>query len=131
MIMKANELRIGNLINCIIYDEDDNGDEKKIEAVGKFIGFDPFESFWWVECDLVREYYDEFAPIPLTEEWLVRFGFKKIITAGSIFQFSEFHVQNFSPLGFFECRNHIKIEHVHQLQNLYFALTGEELELKP
>ncbi len=79
-----------------------------------------------------------FRPIPLTEEWLKRFGFKH-----------EYLQDNNSPKTYYWCLeyetseqinaiifidgkisgyNHVK--NVHQLQNLYFALTGEELEIK-
>lgn len=65
-------------------------------------------------------------PIPIAEEWFLRFGFelfpwgwvkgKFLITMGFVLQVG-------NGLS-------IKIENVHQLQNLYFALTGEELTLK-
>jgi hypothetical protein len=60
---------------------------------------------------------DLFEPIPLTEEWLMKFGFdEKEPVLISSWKFSPF------------CETIItKCEHVHQLQNLYFALTGEEL----
>ena len=75
----------------------------------------------------VIEDINDFKPIPLTEEWLIKFGFKElkrnvwfisdkdgfqIILENSIFRLKYL-------------RKHIK--YVHQLQNLYFALTGEEL----
>jgi hypothetical protein len=68
-------------------------------------------------------------PIPITEEWLVRFGFEHEETEYSNFQNKDgvrlfFHngVWNYSSLN-------TVIKSVHQLQNLYFALTGEELTL--
>jgi hypothetical protein len=76
------------------------------------------------------------SPIPLTEDWLVRFGFEKI-------EEEEFEIELLSnrisvnishwtyQIGYsIYWTNEIEIQHVHQLQNLYFALTGEELELK-
>lgn len=67
-------------------------------------------------------------PIPLTEEWVKRsrFKFKKLgfnnlsISVGLIG--GEIH--------FVIDRYYVKLEYVHQLQNLYFALCGEELEIK-
>ena len=124
--MKTNELRIGNLY-------DNNGNyfvvtPSTIESV--------FESerVW---C----------KPIKLTEEWLVKFGFKRIdhtysMNDGSMNYRYElngndphwclyFNNRNFA---FNESKlNYIHLFHnkyVHQLQNLYFALTGEELNIK-
>jgi hypothetical protein len=108
--MKAQELRIGNLY-------DNNGNyfvvtPSTIESV--------FESerVW---C----------KPIPLTEEWLLKFGFEKNITTDLYPTFS-YDILNVNDgivyvlnYGFV---NHIK--YVHQLQNLYFTLTREELKLK-
>lgn len=67
-------------------------------------------------------------PIPLTEEILLKCGFKKHITSDiyPTYAFKFMNVNNgvlyVLKIGFL---NHIK--HIHQLQNLYFALTGEEL----
>ena len=94
--------------------------------------------------DFVREYKEEhledYEPIPLTEEWFDRFGFdedgfkqyefinwgikvKKDPNAISEPNWIVFHgfMDQFSEI--------VSLKHVHQLQNLYFALTGEELEL--
>ena len=70
------------------------------------------------------------APIPLTEEWLVRFGFEKCTDAyyinnvGNIFKGENGYWIDDNESGTI---NNIPLLHVHQLQNLYFALTGEEL----
>lgn len=94
-----------------------------------------------------------YKPIPLTEEWLIKFGlrifknkeFNNKISAVIIVD--EFHnilinessyssqLQVYLNTNFKDKEsNKITvlieyIEHVHQLQNLYFALTGNELEL--
>ena len=61
-------------------------------------------------------------PIPLTEEWLLKFGFK---WNGFEWEIENLFIKaDFSmTLGSFK----VKLESVHQLQNLYFALTGKEL----
>jgi hypothetical protein len=83
------------------------------------------------------QHYKFIEPIPLTEEWLLRFGFirdnKEILSLK----------ENENEFIFFLEGNHVIIdkqqgqqlsgisidcEYVHQLQNLYFALTGKELE---
>lgn len=75
--------------------------------------------------------YQDMEPIPLTEEWLLKFGFEKEdgVFSKGIFEVVqlrrgidlrerfEFVSHNFNP----------DLDYVHQLQNLYFALTGKEL----
>lgn len=83
--------------------------------------------------------------IPLTEEWLVRLGFKSNLIpysleykiAGTDFILREIRdssgeqdwmdceVIGYDFIGAWEKFAFVK--YVHQLQNLYFALTGEEL----
>ena len=121
--MKAKELRISN------YVENDIGD---------FILIDrdtlPFIVTKWIKCH---------HSIPLTEEWLVKFGFvkdKKHDNCCDLELENDFYLQG---VGY--GKRNIKYEviltdsndneltlvkHVHQLQNLYFALTGEELTIK-
>ena len=70
----------------------------------------------------------EFNPIPLTEEWLLKFGFKKISEIGDYSNGNMTVILAISNKIYTLKRK--RINHVHQLQNLYFALTGEELTLK-
>lgn len=61
--------------------------------------------------------------IELTEQWLIDLGFKKG-KKGFWFQGGvEYNPKKFD-LSFF---GYVEIKYVHQLQNLYFSLTGEEL----
>ena len=109
--MNANEFRLGNWIR-------DKDSEYQITHLC-------YDDVW----------YDE-ESIPLTEEWLLDFGF-----AHTEFDFSAFE----EIKGCYELNKllldqsgedvvsliidelYIEIKHVHQLQNLYFALTGKEL----
>jgi hypothetical protein len=118
--MKANELRIGNLIKGHYDDKSD---------IVKVIGYDPWENFIWVEGSLNAEFYEEFSPIPLIEEWLVKFGFE--------LHFGKYCKGNFCyypDLKMFQWRGLPLLDSlwnkVHKLQNLYFALTGQELTIK-
>ena len=127
--MKVSELRIGDWYNSVKFNVP-------------------------VRCELVDLYelcvksdgaYNDppieemFEPISLTEEWLLKFGFDqdkitKIIIIyetefwdikwvdGMIFMFN----YNYMPLS--DSLKHI--QYVHQLQNLYFALTEKELTIK-
>ena len=66
-----------------------------------------------------------FEPIPLTEEWLLGFGFKRTDTVGFL---SNRKMGLFKGRGRWRVLHHnTAVRYVHQLQNLYFALTGEEL----
>lgn len=75
-------------------------------------------------------------PIPLTEQWLLDFGFKE----GSNTEYTNntyvkkgvsFWNKNrdFTCIVFETFRG-LEINYVHQLQNLYHSLTGEELTIK-
>lgn len=115
--MKANELRIGNYCKEITY--------SKNEVVKTSV--EHFESIELGEINL--------SPIPLTEEWLLKFGFEKPAYSwiGDKFHLSEWDDYPFHWCVALNKNNAIlvdKLNYVHQLQNLYFALTGEELTLK-
>jgi hypothetical protein len=81
----------------------------------------------------------EAEPIPLTEEWLVKFGFdhnptNPIYMKLPIYRgFSWISVSlkdNLGEIAFDRyCAAQPPLKHVHQLQNLFFALTGQELTL--
>lgn len=79
-------------------------------------------------------------PIPLTEEWLVKFGFEYPkgddsrdygYLSGYFIGLNdgvwEIEIGGSSDPG---SNDHVKLPYVHTLQNLYFALTGDELTIK-
>ena len=117
-MIQPQELRIGNYVEYRIQDELDERKEwlelSTIDATDLVI--------------LESGIDEDFRPIPLTEEILLKFGFLKddnFYHLNNIW-ISNFYENYFSLDGFDET----KIEYVHQLQNLYFALTGEELKFK-
>lgn len=127
--MNANELRIGNLVgigeNALHADGGKNQIYEISELKTDVVQFKMFHS---------SEYYKDLAPIPLTEEILLKLGFEK--KSGSEFKNERF-IYRFKQRdliieGFEYDYNGILCypEFVHQLQNIYFALTGEELQLK-
>ena len=88
------------------------------------------------------QYPEELAPIPLTEDWLLRAGFgKQTVNGFNIFHIyvlmTDFYLRESFKVGYYwgavingrpyELTDAINYEYVHQLQNLYFALTGDEL----
>lgn len=74
-------------------------------------------------------------PIPLTEQWLFDFGFekKRYTYKKGVLELesdSEQHPKGRTYFNSWELIEEFPI-YVHQLQNLYFALTGEELNKNP
>jgi hypothetical protein len=79
---------------------------------------------------------DDIKPIPLTEDWLLKFGFEKNCNENYQINYNQVcgisitlpnnnaWFCNLSTLSFYEICN---CSYVHQLQNLYFTLTGKEL----
>ena len=118
--MKAEELRFGNIVF--------NPNLFKNTAVDILDIYDLAEG----------RLYKDFLPIPLTEEWLLKFAFEINMdnfdwNAGigtnciGDFELSLRHTDN---VGWFYKSKCTPIKYVHQLQNLYFALTGKELTIK-
>ena len=75
-----------------------------------------------------------FKPIPITEELLLRFGFFKYNNAYVLEKPNE-NIMNFkfsiwSDFTYNSSEFPVELKYVHQLQNLYFALTGTHLKLK-
>lgn len=127
--MEATEFRIGNLV---IY----NGIVMKISEISspkplkdkrysdKYI-FELFDGAGLLNCTI-----DEISPIPLTEEWFLNFGFEE---TEDVFRLGTFFLTK-SKQGnrylYQAHKNRFVVMHVHQLQNLYFALYEEELIYK-
>lgn len=126
--MNTNELRIGNLVN--ISEED-----KVITGIMK-------GGVYFGEHGFCANIIDFIQPIPLTEEWLLKFGFEHHKADKSdVYKLNKFiyavyvNEGKFKGKRFFNVLNisfkdFERLKYVHQLQNLYFALTGEELKLK-
>lgn len=136
--MKPSELRIGNWIKTESHDYNHDLHTSQIE-IGSIESIHLYDVFFRSQenDDLIKYDYNQIEPIPLTSEWLERFGFEKDDSRRTEshpytdyeksgvridLPYFEFHFNN--------CDSGIDIEYVHQLQNLYFALTGQELELK-
>ena len=129
--MKANELRIGNFVF------DDENKPMKVARVETqectdFNGNDEFNVIIEHIDKNIGYYESKINPIPLTEEWLKKFGFTREEFRGNIGKYRVFKkglfVYNSNSKWWYNDRqlpNHIK--YIHQLQNLYFALTNEEL----
>jgi hypothetical protein len=118
--MKASELRLGNLVM----------DGKEIEQVNARM------------IDMLVKIEADFDPIPLTEEWLLKLGFKQcgyemlswkhetLLPSFNLdgINWADFDEPDYQFLNYKVADEILRIDYVHQLQNLYFALTGEELK---
>jgi hypothetical protein len=122
--MKAQELRIGNLVY---------GVSDRIEQIVQISGTKVTTDLVKISAPMEIELTD-ISPIELTEEWLLKFGFEERL-GGRFFKHSWFYLDPecagvsgwyFRSIDAFKA----KTQYVHQLQNLYFALTGEELTIK-
>lgn len=120
--MKANELRIGNLVSY----------RGKKEGIVSNLGntFETIRDFNYLPYG--SDDINEYEPIPLTKEWLVKFGFKV-----AEFESFKLKIKGFTIMvdilgDIIDCYLEsigTDIHYVHQLQNLYFALTNEELTI--
>ena len=134
----TNEVRIGNWVEIL-------GDSKRLDF---FTTIQP--SSFSVNIDKT------YGPIPLDEEWLLKFGFQlydylandemsdnpdfiylsyKMELEGKRYYYSitntEFHDWEFcQKVEWAEEMLIASCQYVHQLQNLYFALTGTELQFQ-
>jgi hypothetical protein len=116
--ISAVEIRVGNYY-------DHNGDVRQVTP-------STIEEVWNAKRQWCK-------PIPLTEEWLLRFGFDNwfgkeyILSNGHFYCVFKFYKNGRIDTYFcgqnerFKNKDTRFIKYVHQLQNLYFALTGEEL----
>ena len=135
--MKANELRIGN--------------RARIPCFTDFVEVE-------LSIDNIKDFHKgliEIKPIPLTEEWLIKFGLYNNLKLnynkrqGVEYRFSKkklgtyiikrYYNNSLYNMQFVYDDKHnnipnehiwVNIKHVHQLQNLYFALSGKELTIK-
>lgn len=135
--MEAKDLRIGNYVHGVVREEH--------MAITGIVFDEDYERY-----SLDTEYYNDlltaFTPIPLTEQWLEDFGFRTEKRDGyKFFRVLEgesqwynlskclpnlksnkdwdFYVMNDEDVWVFR-----KIQYVHQLQNLFYALSGQELQ---
>jgi hypothetical protein len=117
--MKANELRIGNWFN-------EFGIPKQVT---------PNLILKLYQIEIAGKVAIDISPIPLTPEILVKAGFEWSIYHQGFYKQDFVFVLHEYEDGFrfklFRSSEYVgvKINHMHQLQNLYFALTGEELEI--
>lgn len=144
--MKANELRIGNYV----YSQKCNKPETVCTVTG-YLANDVWFKYeykdMWFGNPAVNEMpcsISKLLPIPITKEWLVRLGFEELTSEYVI----EINDENELRLGYWteedepnykgenewcyvwdNCEKYVlrMPKYIHEVQNLYFVLTGKEL----
>lgn len=118
-MIQANELRLNNCYSI-------NG---KIYTLGTSDFMDFLN-----EAQVNNGSINNIDPIPLTPEILEKFGFEKHTDSQGdafwyVYTYEDFE---FTENGAFTFNGSVMphIQYLHELQNLYFALTGTELEIK-
>lgn len=122
--MKSSELRIGNFVI-----NDAWGGESKIDS-GDLLAM--------TQCELAGKDAEFIKPITLTDEWLEEHGFKFIDmmfeNVAMRYWRNDFMIVEESKVVLLyndkEIVTTVNVGYVHQLQNLYFILTGREIEIK-
>lgn len=123
--MKASELRIGNLVE---------------NRSSEIIKIDEYQ-IQFFELWHQKKYSENppFKPISITEDWLLRFGFTVYsndyltFPANDRFDAEKINGQWVIQICYGQFADSgsplFDIKYIHQLQNLYYALTGEELTI--
>lgn len=124
-MIKAKELRVGNIISV-----------PSLNRIGKVISFtERTIKVKLPESKLTSVTHKgleglDVNPIPLTEEWLLKLGFERIGKDGFWFNngvYLDWNIEGFCIAMF---HRRVTVKYVHQLQNLCFSLTGEELTIQ-
>lgn len=137
-MIKANELRIGNLLLLLAERREVININEKVVTVKSKSGY-----IRGVDIDL-----GGLSPIQISEKILKRSGFKaeknkkckfklwhfpSLINCNNLFILlhnKPYFVASVKTAIYLNDNHLMECRYVHQLQNLYFALTGKELEIK-
>ncbi len=121
--IKAGELRVGNWVKTM-------DGINQIDGIGEYVLIDKY-----------AESFDSLSGVELSEQVLLKCGFEKTKSGyynngkgNNLFvDFENKYLRMGVGTSGLDCMFYIvsvNIKHLHQLQNLYFALTGKEIEFK-
>jgi len=127
--MEAKDLRIGNLIQLTEdwYKEHPNlYNTQKVIIVNDISAEHLADDIYYI----AGYNTEDVEGIPLTEEWLEKLGFEKD-AKGFWFVMGQFYEirKIFNTFSYQGNLNYEPIKYVHQLQNMFYAMTGAELVL--
>lgn len=124
-MIDVKELRIGNWVSG------KNDPEMKVVSISngsvelRFNGVGEDYGDWYYDDD-------ELKPIPLTPEILEKCGFKYLKEQNVWFRdgMNEYLTLHYNGFCVYESTKKRIIKSLHELQNLYFSLTGKEIEIE-
>lgn len=146
--LNVKEVRIGNIVYGSWDDQDEDGEDVIRYSLCKITGVDENgelgEGWSYMLENLDRpetDYYNGLYGIELTEDWLLKFGFDLLHKGKfrNVYDYSLDHRFGYSDNHglvhvdsalIFVGNTFSHIKYVHQLQNLFHSLTGEELKIK-
>ena len=140
-MIQSNELRIGNYVNL-----NDGSEHDKIRQIS---GIEHKIVYTLIKgCRFAQVYqsFDRIYPIPLTEEILLKCGFTKVPLESnnpeegyyyslrlSDYKYCDLSLLSGDNNGIFEVYlfpyDNIRLQYLHQVQNIYQSITGKELEV--
>lgn len=119
-MIRANELRIGNYVNITYLLTGKN----RVSTIG-------CQDIVKINDHMLQTF--NYSPIAITKEWLLKFGFIPMHgTNGNHYRLGLHFIMIDGLNDFYFMLGRgmtIEIKYVHQLQNLYFALTQTELTI--
>lgn len=129
-MINANELRIGNYVDVNQYPLEDTYLPMVVSSISYNETYDKvvlehvFDSGGWQGGVL------DWKPIPLTEEILLKCGFRSNPYQDR-YELGSLHIECDKTKGqtALWINDFPYVKHLHQLQNLYFALTNQEIEI--
>jgi len=138
--MNANELRIGNLIQIKL------GEIEIAKVEELTLQTENNNQYYILKTNLLSnnsdwvDPIDSFEPIPITKEWLLNFGFERVRDTslytkqtieidGTFEDYMEYNLE-FKQVNLSYEMCSIPLQYVHELQNIYFALSKKELTIK-
>ncbi len=132
--MEATELRLGNWV----YGIDCNDWEPTCFQVSSI--YEDYVNVSFTDSGMERA--SSIKPIPLTPEWLLKSSLKRQENPDTIYRDDDIgglyfqltnegmYLVDWDEEVYAYCEIGQPMKYVHQLQNLYFALAGKELEFK-
>jgi hypothetical protein len=127
-MIKANDLRLGNWVNRKYWNPEPNNERFSYDAVRVGIIKPMTANLILKGKSIIAKYpIEDLQPITLTPELLEKSGFEKENDYWNLEGFKIWH----DGKGFYHINSEllVHIDYLHQLQNLFYSLTGTELEI--